>query len=269
EWEDDHYFLFEEKKLIKVVANEIAVIIGKKNATKEKEKLQSQLRHADRLATIGQLAAGVAHELNEPLAHILGFAQLIEKDSQISEQVKKDTKHIITSSLHAGEIIKKLMLFSRQTPPKNEAVDLNKVISEGLYFLETRCSKNNIQLIQILEEDLPLIIADSSQIYQILVNLVVNAIYALPVGGKIIIQTINNVSYLSLIVEDNGTGMNKENLSQIFIPFFTTKGVSQGTGLGLAVVHGIVEAHNSKINVESKEGLGTKFEILFPIQKGE
>lgn len=262
-------FLLEEQNLIDTVSQQITLIIERKQAEKERLKLQDQLRHADRLATIGQLSAGVAHELNEPLSNILGFAQLSIKTPDIPLQVKTDLNYIINASLHAREIIKKLMIFGRQMPPQKLKVNINKLIKEGLFFLESRCAKSGIQLKKSLGEDMPFIIADPSQIHQILVNLIVNAVHAMPDGGKLTVQTRKKNGYIEIKIKDTGTGMDEQTLKQIFIPFFTTKDINEGTGLGLAVVHGIVKAHNGYINVDSKPDKGSVFTVLLPIDDTE
>ena len=261
---DEGPFLKEERELINAIANEIALIVERKEADEEKARLREQLRHADRLATIGQLAAGVAHELNEPLGSILGFAQLALKSDKISEQTAQDIEKIESASLHAREIVRKLMIFARQTPPQKENVNLSKVVEEGLYFLLARCQKAGIELIRKLDPDLPDIVADRSQMYQVLVNLVVNAIQATPDGGEVKITTTQDDNHVKLIVEDNGAGIEEEILKKIFMPFFTTKDVDEGTGLGLSVVHGIVTAHEGFVLVHSEVGQGSKFEVRLP-----
>ncbi len=262
---DEGPFLKEERSLIETLAKELALIIEHKESEKDKEKLQDQLRHADRLATVGELSAGVAHELNEPLGTILGFAQLIEKSDKLQKQVKVDIEKIIKSSLHAREIIKKLMFFSKQMEPKKTQVNLNQVVEEGLYFLESRCAKEGIELIRSLEPNLPIITADAIQLNQVLVNLIVNAIQAMPKGGKLNIKTFSTDDYVSLVIQDTGIGMSKEVMKHVFEPFFSTKEIGKGTGLGLSVVHGIVTSHNGIIKVESEVGNGSRFEIQFTV----
>jgi len=151
------------------------------------------------------------------------------------------------------------------TNPKKGKGNINRLVVEGLSFLESRCAKEGVELERSLSSDVPEITGDQSQLHQVLVNLVVNAIQAMPDGGKLAIRTKPAGSYITLIVEDTGTGMTEEVMKQIFVPFFTTKEVGQGTGLGLAVVHGIVTSHEGTINVESKIGHGTRFEVRLPV----
>lgn len=262
---DEGPFLKEERKLIDTVAREIALIMERTQSAIEKERLQDQLRHADRLATIGQLSAGVAHELNEPIGSIMGFAQLIKKNPDLPEQAKKDVEKIMKASLHAREVIKKLMIFARQMPPQKTSVNLNQIIEEGLYFLESRCVKEGIKVVRKLAEDLSEVTADPAQMTQVLVNIIVNAIQAMPQGGMLTIQTQNTGKSITLCIEDTGVGIKEKELAQIFLPFFTTKDVGKGTGLGLAVVHGIVTSHGGAIHVDSKVDEGTRFTIQLPI----
>ena len=263
---DEGPFLREERSLIDTIAREVALIIERKQTEEDKTQLQEQLRHADRLATIGQLAAGVAHELNEPLGSILGFAQLAQKQPRLSNQVKEDIEKIMKASLHAREVVKKLMLFARQMPPQKTRVKLNQIIEEGLYFLESRCEKEGIKVVRLLSQGIPEITADPAQLTQVLVNLVVNAIQAMPNGGKLTVKTEVSNDHVKFTIKDTGIGMGNKALKKIFLPFFTTKNVGQGTGLGLPVVHGIVTSHGGTIHVESKEGSGSTFEIKLPVR---
>jgi len=262
---DEGSFLKEERKLIDTVSREIALIMERKQSEQDKERLQEQLRHADRLATIGQLSAGVAHELNEPIGSILGFAQLIQKYPKLSEQVKQDIEKIMKASLHAREVVKKLMLFARQLPPQKTRVNLNQIVDESLYFLESRCAKEGIKVVRLLSSDLPEITADPAQMTQVLVNIAVNAIQAMPNGGSLTIQTNASDKFVSLTIEDTGIGMTENVMKQIFLPFFSTKDTGKGTGLGLPVVHGIVTSHGGYISVDSKVDQGTRFKIQLPI----
>lgn len=261
-------FLREEEQLLRTISIQIAMIIERKNIEETNAKLQEQLRHADRLATIGQLAAGIAHEINEPLGTILGFAQLLQSSYNLDEAMAADVQKIVNATLHGREVVRKLMLFSRQMPPKMAVVNLNRIIEEGFYFLENRCEKQGVEIIRNLDPDLPETIADPGQMHQVLVNLTVNAMQAMPEGGKITISTKNLGKNIELSIQDTGVGMSKELIKKIFIPFFTTKDINQGTGLGLSVVHGIITTHNGRIKVESEPKKGSTFRIILGAVNG-
>lgn len=260
-------FLPEERKLIKMVARELSLYIKRASMEEEKEKLQMQLQHSERLAFVGELSAGIAHELNEPFGRILGFAQLIKKSGGLNPQQDEDLDRIIKASLYTREIIKKLMIFSRQMPQQIVSVNLNSIISDILYFIDVRFQSKKITIIERLEPKLPNIQADAVQMSQVLVNLITNAIHALPNGGDIVISTKRKGNSILLTVKDNGIGMSVVMQKKIFKPFFTTKEVGQGTGLGLSVVQGIIETHNGKISVKSTMGKGSQFQITIPIKQ--
>jgi len=264
---DEGPFLKEERNLLDAIAREVAVIIERREAAAEHERLHEQLLHADRLATIGELAAGVAHELNEPLGAVLGFAQLARKHMDLPDPADQDIKKIESAALQAREIVRKLMVFARQTAPHKTRLNLNQLVEDGLYLLESRCAKSRIEVVRNLEEDLPDVVADASQLQQVLVNLVVNAIQAMPEGGRLTIETRHRESSATLSVADTGLGMSDEVRERVFLPFFTTKDVNEGTGLGLAVAHGIVSAHGGRISVESRPGQGSCFEVEIPVQE--
>jgi two-component system NtrC family sensor kinase len=266
---DEGPFLNEERNLLDTVAKEIAVIIMRREAEQDKLKLEEQLRHADRLATIGQLAAGVAHELNEPLGHILGFTQLVQKCPDLPLQVRADIGKILATSLYAREIVKKLLIFARQIPPQKTKVNLNHLVTNGLNFLEYRCANDGIEVICSLSPHLPEVDADPSQLNQVFVNVVVNAMQAMPDGGRLTISTRKEPAKVALTIEDTGIGMDGEILKKIFTPFFTTKDVGLGTGLGLPVAHGIISAHGGSIKIESKAGIGTKCRIQLPTKRNK
>lgn len=260
-------FLPEEKKLIRVVASELSLLIKRIITEEEKIKLQDQLRQLERLAFVGELSAGIAHELNEPLGRILGFAQLIKKAGGLNGQQEEDIERIVKASLYTREIIKKLMIFSRQMPQQITEVNLNDVVSNTLYFIDVRFQSQRIKLVSNLDPGLPYIQADAVQMSQVLVNLTTNAIHAMPSGGQLTITTKKKREGVSLTIKDTGHGMTNEVKRKIFEPFFTTKPVGHGTGLGLSVVQGIVTAHNGRIAVTSSPGKGAKFELLFPLKQ--
>ncbi len=242
---DEGPFLCEERKLITAIAHQVAIIIEHYEGLEEKIRLQEQLRHADRLATIGQLAAGVAHELNEPLGNILGFAQLALKDTGLPKQVESDLQKIVESSLYAKDIIQKLLIFTRQAPPSKTIININETISSALSFFKKRFTETGITLHLNLNPDIPEIVADKAQITQVIINLTVNAVQAMSYGGDLKISTSLHKDNVQLVIEDNGVGMSEDVRKRIFLPFFTTKDVDQGTGLGLMVVHGIITSQTS------------------------
>ena len=260
-------FLQEERKLIRAVAGELSILIKRIVAEDEKQKLQDQVKQLERLAFVGELSAGIAHELNEPLGRILGFAQLIKKEGGLNDQQEEDIDRIVKASLYTREIIKKLMIFSRQMPQQITDVNLNEVVSNTLYFIDVRFQSQRINLVSKLDPSLPSIEADAVQMSQVLVNLTTNAIHAMATGGQLTIITKKKKGGVSLFVRDTGHGMSNEIKKKIFEPFFTTKPVGQGTGLGLSVVQGIVTAHQGKIAVTSAPGKGSQFELILPLKQ--
>ena len=158
-------------------------------------------------------------------------------------------------------------MFARQAPAERAWVDLDHIVSGGLYFFESRCAKSEIRLVRELAGDLPRFLGDPAQMNQVLVNLVVNAIQAMPDGGTLRIRTGREEGAVLLVVEDTGVGMGENVQRRIFLPFFTTKDVREGTGLGLSVVHGIVTAHGGTIEVRSAPGEGSRFEIRIPVEE--
>ncbi len=258
------FFLEEEAKLLELIAQKLAQYLESKAARDAERNMVEQLRHADRLATLGTLTAGIAHEINEPLTNILGFAELAKKALHDPERVKADLEKIIKSSLHTREIVKKLLFFSRQMPVHIREVNLNTILEEGLYFLEYRCTRENIKVVKEFDSNLPFIDADSGQLIQVVVNLTVNSIQSMERGGELYLRTWYEAGWVYFSIRDTGHGMNKEIQKKIFLPFFTTKPTGQGTGLGLAVVHGILKSHHARIEVNSKPNIGTTFTIGFP-----
>lgn len=262
---DDGPFRIEERHLIETVAQELAFVIEQKTVDEERRRLQEQVRRADRLATIGQLAAGVAHELNEPLSTIIGFAQLAGRNARVPEDVTRDLDRIVTAALHARKVIRELLVFARETAPVAVSCNLNELIRDGLFFLDSRFAKAGIRLVCDLAPDLPAITADRSQMLQVLTNLAVNSVQAMPHGGRLEIATRHDRECVTLSITDSGIGMDEATVGEIFHPFFTTKDVSEGTGLGLSVVHGIVTSHQGTIDVATRPGEGTRFVIKFPL----
>lgn len=259
-------FSIEEKQLLDAVARQVGSIVQRREAAAERELMEEQLRHADRLATIGQLAAGIAHELNEPLLSIIGFTQLLLGRQDLPEDIKADLEKVSGAALHAREVVKKVLIFARQAPTRKGMVDLNDIVEDVMNWLDARFAEENVKKELNLNHAIPDIWADASQLQQMVVNLVVNALQATPPGGKVTVSTDADDEHVYLTVEDTGCGMTEEVQQKMFLPFFTTKEVGRGTGLGLAVVHGVVMDHGGSIGVKSEVGKGSKFLIILPIR---
>lgn len=262
---DEGPFLTEERHLLDSVARELATIIERRHAEIEQVRLQEQLRHADRLATIGKLAAGVAHELNEPLTGILGFSELLKEIPGMPAQAESDLARIESAALHAREVVRQLLLFARQISPKQGKVGVNRLVREVVGFFQARLGRQGIRVRTALAETLPDILADESQIRQIIMNLTINAIHAMEKGGLLTIATQSRGEEVALSIHDTGPGIPDDIKDKIFLPFFTTKDVDMGTGLGLAVVHGIVKSHGGRVDVRSEAGKGTEFRVCLPL----
>jgi signal transduction histidine kinase len=258
-------FLLDEEHLLEAVAREVGELVKRREAEAEQWALEQQLRHADRLATIGHLAAGIAHEINEPLGGILGFAQLAKKGSDVAESSANDLDKIIDSCLQVREIVNKLKLFARQAPIEKTWVSVADVVEEACSLVEGRCTNEGIDIVTHLEPQLSDVHADPVQLKQVVTNLAVNAMQAMPDGGTLTVATRPDGRTAVIEVQDTGTGIAENVLTEIFSPFFTTKDVGEGTGLGLSVVHGIVTAHGGTIEVESEVGKGAKFTVRLPL----
>lgn len=260
-------FLKEEEHLIAAVARELSLFVQRSDVRLEKLRLAEQVRLTDRLATLGQLAASVAHEINEPLGAVLGFAQLARKVSDVPARAVQDLDKIIQAALHAREVVRKLMLFARQTPSSRSMVRINDIVDESLGLFASRLGEQGVQVIRDLDPTSPTVVADAVQLNQVVVNLCVNGIQAMPQGGTLTIRTRRSADSVSIAVEDTGTGIPPEINEHIFEPFFTTKSPEQGTGLGLSVVHGIVTSHGGTITFDSSPGTGTRFQVRLPSSK--
>ncbi|MHC1729700.1 MAG: sensor histidine kinase [Syntrophobacteraceae bacterium] len=261
---DEGPFLAEERKLLDTIAKELSLGIERRLYEEEQEKIKEQLKHSNRLAVIGQLAAAVAHELNEPLTNILGFAQLAAKESNLTGQREGDLEKIIANSLHAREIVRKLLMYGRKMPQRKSLVDVNKVTREALSFFEHRLSRERIALELRLSQSAQHILADPAHLRQVLANLALNAIQAMPAGGTLTVSTLWKEKKVDILIRDTGCGISEAIRDKIFIPFFTTKEPGHGTGLGLSVVEEIVTGMGGSIHIDSTAGIGTTVLVSLP-----
>ncbi|OQW32638.1 MAG: hypothetical protein A4E19_04545 [Nitrospira sp. SG-bin1] len=229
----------------------------------ERIRLQDQLRKTERIAELGTLASGMAHEIGTPMNVILGRAEYL-MDRVTEEPVKKGLQTIVTQVERITRVMNQLLAFARRKPPVRAPHLLKDIVEDGLELFRERLAKNGVVVELSLDIDCPRVLADPDQMSQVFINLVMNAVHAMPDGGTLRIGLGPEKQTVKLTVGDTGHGIPKDVVRKIFEPFFTTKDFGQGTGLGLTVVKGIIEEHQGSITVESEEGKGTTFTILLP-----
>jgi two-component system NtrC family sensor kinase len=238
---------------------------------------QRQLYLSDKLASVGRLAAGVAHEINNPLTGVLTYSSFLLKRAEGHPEMKEDLEVIVRETKRCREIVKGLLDFARQSKPEMHLTDINEAVGRSARILQNQLQRHHIELKQSLDPNLPPIHIDVDQIQQVLMNLFLNAKDAMAEkGGTLLLATslaqMNGRAgspgqnrCIEIQVRDTGCGISAEHLPKIFEPFFTTKG-QNGNGLGLAVAWGIIEKHNGRITVESEVGKGTTFKVLLPVE---
>jgi two-component system NtrC family sensor kinase len=233
-------------------------------AYKELQQLQRELIQSEKMASIGKLAAGVAHEINNPLGGILVYSHLLLEDLAENEPVRENLKKIIRETTRCKEIVKGLLEFARQSEPQLKRSEINEILNTALSFVEFQASLQNIQIIRKFHPSLPMVMVDATQIEQVFMNIILNAQEAMQGNGTLMIVTkpTEDGKFVELEFTDTGCGIPPENLERLFEPFFTTK--RHGTGLGLAISYGIIERHNGNIAVKSKVGEGTTVTIKLP-----
>lgn len=282
---ETQYVKSEDKKMFLDVSSKMIEVEGAKfiqslyRDITEKKLLQEQLLQAQKMESIGILASGVAHDFNNLLTASLGHIELLLQFGGLDENLKEKMKIIENSIRKAGNLVSKLLSFARKEEPTFAPVNLNQVVRDAVEMVEKVGLKKKVDFKIEIDHSINLINGDGNQLEQMLMNLLVNAIDAMPHGGVLTVRTSNlNIkqksifptsllepgNYVVVTVSDTGTGIPEHIRDKIFEPFFTTKEKGKGTGLGLPMVHGIVKAHNGLINVISEEGRGTTFEIFFP-----
>ena len=234
---------------------------------KRLQETHLQLVSSEKMASLGKLAAGIAHEINNPLGGILIYSSLMMEDLSEEDPRRGDLARIVQEAGRCKEIVKSLLEFARQTEPKMEPTDINRAINDGLFFLVNQALFHNIQIVKRLDSFLQFVQGNASQLKQVFMNIIVNAAEAMHGSGTLTITTSPSPDRKTIFVEftDTGEGIPEENFTRIFDPFFTTKEVGKGTGLGLATSYGIIEDHGGKISVKSKVGEGTTFKIELPV----
>jgi PAS domain S-box-containing protein len=242
----------------------IGHVLSVRNLTDER-RIAEQLRQSEKLAALGELVAGVAHELNNPLAGISAFAQLLLEEPLDDDQ-RESARLIKREADRAVGVIRDLLIFSRKAGPSSAPVDLNGLVQLTLRLRAYSLRSSGVDVETHLDLDLPEVAGDDQKLQQVILNLIVNAEYAMrrSTTRRLVIRTARENDNAIVEVSDTGTGMSAEALQRVFEPFFTTKPPGEGTGLGLSVSYGIVEAHGGIIAVDSAPGRGTTFRIVLP-----
>ena len=237
-----------------------------RDVTKHKE-MEQQLILTDRLASVGELASGIAHELNNPLTGVIGFSQLL-LDKDVPNDIKSDLQVIYSEAQRTAQVVKGLLTFAGKHTPVKQPVNINTIIERVLKLRAYEQRVNNIRVNTHLAPDLPNITGDHFQLQQVFLNIIINAEYFMVEThgeGTLTITTKKTGDIIKASFNDDGPGINQENLSHLFDPFFTTKEVGKGTGLGLSICHGLITEHDGRIYVESELGKGANFIVELPI----
>jgi len=243
------------------------LIASLERAKEEKEKAEHIARQSERLASVGQLAAGIGHEINNPLMNIMSLASLVEKSLDGKDiQAKKDLNLLIQEGNRCARIVQGILNFARENKPEYCLFNMTKLLNETIQLIRHRVDEKEIQLDLYIEQDLEMD-GDANLIQQVLVNILLNAIQASLNNKVISILAKSNENYIELSIIDNGVGINKDDIAQVFDPFFTTKNEGEGTGLGLSVSYGIIKHHNGVIRINNNDDNGIEVNIVLPKHK--
>lgn len=253
-------------QILPMLEEEKELLLILRDVTAERN-MQQQLYHTRTMASIGEMASGVAHEINNPLTSVIGFAQLLMQ-RDVDENLKEDLKVINDGAQRVASIVKRLLTFARQHKPERGYIDINEIIKVTLNLRKYELDTGNIEVITQYDPELPYTMADAGQIQQVFLNILINAEVAMKSNngrGRLLIKTERNNDAICVSFKDNGPGISKDGIDKIFNPFFTTKAVGEGTGLGLSICHGIIAEHNGKIYVKSETGQGATFFVELPV----
>ena len=232
----------------------------------EHKKMQEQLIISDRLASLGEMAAGIVHEINNPLTGIIGFAEML-REKELAPEVRADVDTIYDSAMQASRVARNVLIFARKQEISRQPVSVNETINQMLALRAYDCRVNCINVVTDFNPQLPAVMADSLQLQQVFLNLVINAEYFMKEahgGGTLTITTTAGNGTVSISFADDGPGIKKGDLRRLFNPFFSTKPSGKGTGLGLSICHSIITGHGGKIRAKSETGKGATFIIELP-----
>ena len=234
-------------------------------------KIQAQLMQSEKLASLGRLASGVAHEINSPLTGILTFSHLLMRKLKDNPELQKELELIVRETTRVSTIVRGLLDFARESRPQKRPCNINELILHTLSLVERQSVFQNIRIAKNLDPQVPIILLDANQIQQVFMNILLNAADAMAAGGSLTISSshVPGDSFVQVKFSDTGCGISEENLNRIFDPFFTTKAEKKGTGLGLAVSYGIIDRHRGRIEVQSEIDRGTTFTIQLPLEASE
>jgi PAS domain S-box-containing protein len=259
--------IFVEISLNAIELDKNQVVIATIRDITMRKLVQEQLITTDRLASIGELAAGVAHELSNPLTSVMGYTQLL-LEQDVPESLKKDLEIVNSEARRAADVTKNLLMFARRYAPEKQLINVNDLIEKVLELRSYEQKINNVKVIKELSQDIKQVIGDTSQLQQVFINIIINAEYSMIKahhGGILKITTANVNNFVRISFTDDGIGIPAKDIPRIFDPFFTTKDLVRGTGLGLSICHGIITRHNGKIYAESESGQGATFIIELPV----
>ncbi len=267
--------------LLKDSSGELIGTLGIGKDFTEFKRIERQLQQSEKLATVGELAAGLAHEVGTPLNVILGTAEYLMMELEEDNPKAEDLKIIISQTENITKLVRQLLRFSRYNQPEFKPTDINALINDVLKLTDHQIPKKKIKEIKVVtdfQQDLPMVTGDDNQLTQVFINIFVNAVHAMPCGGTLSISTrlvkpsfsaSSHDRFAEISISDTGIGVHPQNIQRIFDPFFTTKEVDKGTGLGLTVSHRIIEDHGGTIDVESNVDEGTRFIVRLPIHARE
>lgn len=259
------------KQEIKALVVQVTDVTERKRMEEERAEIQQKAYVSSRLASVGEMAAGIAHEINNPLTAVIGFAQILMQE-KIPKEIKKSLEIINNSAQRVASIVRRLLIFARQQKPQRGYVNINEMLLETIALRNYELETNNIRLTTELDPELPEIVADTGQLQQVFLNIIINAETEMRLAhsrGSLVISTEAKGDKILIRFKDDGPGIASENLDRIFDPFFTTREVGQGTGLGLSICHGIVAEHGGHIHAESTLGQGATFIIELPVAEAD
>jgi two-component system NtrC family sensor kinase len=231
------------------------------------EEAQAQVAHSEKMASLGQLAAGVAHEINNPLTGILLYANMVLERLKKEDPLREDLEYVVEDTIRCRNIVKNLLAYSRQTNPSKEILQMNTLVEQSLSLIRDQELFMNIKVTKEMSDDMMLIHVDKNQLSQAVINLVINAVDAMERKGNLTFRTYRYKAARKVFLEisDTGLGIPEENLSKIFDPFFTTKERGKGTGLGLSTAYGLVKENGGDISVKDTSAQGTTFLLELPL----